>query len=73
MCLPLPGCEQARLDQEVDRLCRVDGGIRIYETVKLSKEDYDEKRRIVFPQYLGLPEENGRYGESIHEPITSAT
>ncbi|MBZ0132964.1 MAG: hypothetical protein K8F53_10165 [Rhodocyclaceae bacterium] len=58
----LAGCEKARLDQEVDRLCRLDGGIKVYETVKLSKEDYDEKRRIVFPQFIGLPEDKGRYG-----------
>ncbi|MDT3735116.1 MAG: hypothetical protein ROZ00_02710 [Denitratisoma sp.] len=60
----LSGCEKARLDQEVDRLCRIDGGIKVYETVKLSKENYDEKRRIVFPQYVGLPEDKGRYGTS---------
>jgi len=62
LLLSLTACEKARLDQEVDRLCRIDGGIRVYETVKLAKEDYDERRRIVFPQYLGLPEDKGRYG-----------
>ena len=60
----LAGCEKARLDQEVDRLCRIDGGIKVYETVKLSKGDYDERRRMVFPQYLGLPEDKGRYGSN---------
>ena len=39
----LVGCEKARLDQEVDRLCRIDGGIRVYETVKLPKEYFDER------------------------------
>jgi hypothetical protein len=63
---PLSGCEKARLDQEVDRLCRIDGGIRVYETVKLSKEDYDERRRIVFPQYIGLPGDKGRYGKHFY-------
>lgn len=58
----LSACEKARLDQEVDRLCRIDGGIRVYETVKLSKEDYDERRGIVFPQYANLPGDKGRYG-----------
>ncbi len=58
----LSACEKARLDQEVDRLCRIDGGIRVYETVKLSMEDYDERRGIVFPQYANLPGDKGRYG-----------
>lgn len=58
----LTGCEKARLDQEVDRLCRLDGGIKVHESVKLSKEDYDERRRIVFPQYAELPGDKGRYG-----------
>lgn len=39
----LTGCEKARLDDEVDRLCRIDGGIRVYETVKLPKEYFDER------------------------------
>lgn len=38
----LAGCEKARLDQEVDRLCRIDGGIKVYEKVKLSKEHFDK-------------------------------
>lgn len=58
----LTGCEKARLDQEVDRLCRIDGGIRVYETVKLLPEDYDERRGIVFPQYASLAGDKGRYG-----------
>lgn len=71
--LLLSACEKARLDQEVDRLCRIDGGIRIYETVKLDKEDYDEKRRIVFPQYLGLPEDKGRYSDKYLSTMETKT
>ena len=42
LALSMSGCERAktRLDREVDRLCAVDGGVHIYETVKLSKEKY---------------------------------
>lgn len=39
----LSACEKARLDQEVDRLCRIDGGIKVYEKVKLPKEYFDER------------------------------
>jgi hypothetical protein len=69
----LSACEKARLDQEVDRLCRIDGGIRVYETVKLAKEDYDEKRRLVFPQYLGLPDDKGRFGDKYISTMETKT
>ena len=32
--------EKARLDREVNRLCGIDGGMKVYETVKLSTEKY---------------------------------
>lgn len=38
----LGGCEKAQLDEEVKRLCAKDGGIRIYETVKLASDKFDE-------------------------------
>lgn len=41
--LTMSGCEKARLDQEVDRLCRIDGGLKVYEKVKLPKENFDER------------------------------
>lgn len=31
-----------RLDEEVQRLCAKDGGIKVYETVKLSPEKFNE-------------------------------
>lgn len=38
----LQGCERAKtkLDREVDRLCAIDGGVRVYESVKLPKENF---------------------------------
>ncbi|QOJ23462.1 MAG: hypothetical protein HRU78_07165 [Gammaproteobacteria bacterium] len=35
--------EKARLDREVDRLCAIDGGIRVYETVTLPADKFDKK------------------------------
>ncbi|MBA3771783.1 MAG: hypothetical protein H0X13_04665 [Ramlibacter sp.] len=60
--LLLAGCERAktRLDREVDRLCAIDGGVHVYETVELSKENFGPDGEV-FPQYRGLPLEKGRY------------
>ena len=38
----LAGCEKARLDQQVKELCVKDGGIKVYETVKLPAERFDQ-------------------------------
>jgi hypothetical protein len=35
--------QKAKLDAEVDRLCAIDGGIRVYETVTLPPDKFDEK------------------------------
>ncbi|MCG7755278.1 MAG: hypothetical protein LZF63_01265 [Nitrosomonas sp.] len=40
--------EKARLDREVDRLCAIDGGIRVYETVKLPSDKFNERGEITF-------------------------
>ncbi len=40
--------EKARLDREVDHLCAIDGGIRVYETVKLPADKFDKEGRINF-------------------------
>jgi hypothetical protein len=42
------GPSKRELDAEVDRLCAIDGGIRVYETVVLSPEKFDERGRINF-------------------------
>lgn len=48
----MAGCERAKtqLDREVDRLCAVDGGVHIYETVTLPKENFGPDGEV-FPQY----------------------
>lgn len=52
----LAGCERAktRLDREVDRLCAIDGGVKVFETVSVSAGDLSEKGPI-FPKYESLP------------------
>ncbi len=40
--------EKARLDREVDRLCAIDGGIRVYETVKLPLDRFNEQGEVNF-------------------------
>lgn len=44
------GCtrEKDRLDTEVRRLCEIDGGITVYETVELPPEEFDEWGIIKF-------------------------
>lgn len=35
--------EKARWDREVNRLCAIDGGVRVYETVALPADKFDQK------------------------------
>ena len=37
----LSGCEKYRLDQQMEALCKKDGGVRVYETVILPPEMFD--------------------------------
>ena len=45
----LTGCEKWRLDNEVRELCAKDGGIKVYETVKVPTEMVDEYGAIRIP------------------------
>ncbi len=45
----LTGCEKMRLDEEVRQLCAKDGGIKVYETVKLPPEKFDQYGNIRIP------------------------
>jgi hypothetical protein len=42
--------EMRRLDKEVDRLCAIDGGVRIYETVRLPASKFHELGQPLVPQ-----------------------
>jgi len=62
----LAGCgsvQKADLDREVDRLCAIDGGVHIYEVVRLPKSDFGPDG-TVFPQYRHLPSNNGRFSSA---------
>ncbi|OQW84176.1 MAG: hypothetical protein BVN30_04060 [Proteobacteria bacterium ST_bin16] len=41
--------EKARLGREEKRLCAIDGGIKVYETVKLTAERFDRYEQISIP------------------------
>ncbi|MBY0498999.1 MAG: hypothetical protein K2P74_05205 [Nitrosomonas sp.] len=42
--------EKDRLDREVDRLCAIDGGVKVYETVTLPEYRFDKYGQINFYQ-----------------------
>lgn len=44
----LAGCEKARLDEQVRELCAKDGGIKVYEQVKLSADKFEKFGDINF-------------------------
>ena len=37
----LSGCEKYKLDRQMEAMCKKDGGVRVYETVKLPPEMFD--------------------------------
>jgi hypothetical protein len=47
--LLLTGCEKARLDAQVKELCAKDGGINVYETVKLAPDKLDQFGAVRIP------------------------
>jgi hypothetical protein len=46
--LLLAGCEKVQLDNQVRELCAKDGGIKVYETVKVPPEKFDSYGRLAF-------------------------
>jgi hypothetical protein len=61
--------QRYRLDREVDRLCAIDGGVHIYETVTLPKENFGPNGEV-FPQYRGVRTDRGRYGPDYSSSLT---
>jgi hypothetical protein len=54
--------EKDRLDREVKRLCAIDGGIKVYETVKLSAERFTQLGFISIPyKEIAKPEDEYYY------------
>lgn len=50
LAVMLSGCEQARVDAQMEQLCKQDGGMKIYETVILPKEQFTPYGDIKFFQ-----------------------
>lgn len=55
--------QKAELDREVDRLCAIDGGVHVYEVVRLPKENFGPKGEV-FPQYRHLQSNEGRFSSA---------
>jgi hypothetical protein len=61
----ISGPSKWELDREVKRLCAIDGGIKVYETVKLPKERFDKYGQIRVPaKWLAKPEDEYYYESS---------
>ncbi|TXI27284.1 MAG: hypothetical protein E6Q60_10160 [Nitrosomonas oligotropha] len=56
--------EKDRLDREVKRLCAIDGGIKVYETVKLPAERFDQYGQISIPYKKNVKAGDEYYYES---------
>lgn len=56
--------EKDRLDREVERLCAIDGGIKVYEKVKLPAERFDQYGQISIPYKENVKPEDEYYYES---------
>lgn len=41
------GPSKSELDAEVKRMCAIDGGIKVYETVKLPPEKFDKRQHFI--------------------------
>lgn len=67
--LLLAGCEQGRLDKQVRELCAKDGGIKVYETVKLPAEKFDKWGMVNF--YKPTQGENALGPEYIYKEETT--
>jgi len=50
--------EKARLDREVNRLCAIDGGMKVYETVTLPADSFEKDGFIYIPsRQVAKPED----------------
>lgn len=61
--LLLTGCEKDRLDAQVKELCAKDGGIKVYETVKLPPEKFDKYGAVRIPSRRDAKPEDEYYYE----------
>lgn len=61
--------QKFRLDREVDRLCAIDGGVHIYETVTLPKENFGPDGEV-FPQFRHLFKQGGHLGPDFKSTLS---
>ncbi len=54
---------KTELDAEVKRLCAIDGGIKIYETVKLPAQRFDQYGNVRIPSKANAKPEDEYYRE----------
>jgi hypothetical protein len=59
----LVGCEKDRLDAQVKELCAKDGGIKVYETVRLPAEKFDKYGVVRIPSKQDAKPEDEYYYE----------
>ena len=57
------GPSKGQLDDEVRRLCAIDGGIKVYETVKLPADRFDEYGQVRIPTKKSAKPEDKHYYE----------
>lgn len=60
----LASCEKAKLDEEVRRLCAIDGGIKVYEKVILPPGNFDRFGTIRIPSAKDAKLSDDYYYES---------
>ena len=52
---------KAEMDKEVDRLCAVDGGVKVYERIALPKESFDNRGNPKIPFKGGRASDKSQY------------
>lgn len=57
LAICLGGCEKYELDRKMTKLCSKDGGVKVYEKIKLPPEMFDQWGDP-FPGWRGRPLEN---------------
>ena len=58
------GPSKGQLDDEVRRLCEIDGGIKVYETVKLPAHRFERDGSIYIPSKQTVKPKDGYFYES---------
>lgn len=71
----LAGCERYALDRQMEELCKVDGGVKVYETVALPSTLYDKYGVLIHGPWLRMPEDADFYriGDDDYRVITKRT